>query len=430
MQPSTTFDNIISSNKLTQFNQSSSLSSSPPVTSDLHRHIPSANTNNITAMASNSLHSAQTPSAMGPPAHPASMASSSKKYLDISSLMSPPDQVIDSFSHTYHNYDAGKAVSYENDSEKHPMPMSPPISPYSKAMATTETPITPSSSIKDPVLYPSDETPSSPTQAPLFAPAEIDSHKRIIDEHLQARENNAFVVVSPPKRGDYELVLSFKSQIINKYKQNPQKWLEQERRQLKADQRARDKGVPRILAAKPAKTPRVRADRVQKPQPTPRPIRAHPAASPNRPAARVSVSGTPEPSRRVVAPNREDKDFNAQEDFCPPLDTLPSKPNCLKVDWKGQPVNLSNDPHVNLLHPEEVALASTLRLDCATYLTSKRRIFTKRLQCYQIGKEFRKTDAQQACKIDVNKASKLWAAFDKVNWLDSKWMEPFKQHQF
>jgi len=34
----------------------------------------------------------------------------------------------------------------------------------------------------------------------------------------------------------------------------------------------------------------------------------------------------------------------------------------------------------------------------------------------RIGKEFRKTDAQQACKIDVNKASKLWTAFDKVGW--------------
>ena len=51
-------------------------------------------------------------------------------------------------------------------------------------------------------------------------------------------------------------------------------------------------------------------------------------------------------------------------------------------------------------------------------------MFMRRLECIGIGKEFRKTDAQQACKIDVNKASKLWQAFDKVGWLDQKWMKP------
>jgi hypothetical protein len=95
------------------------------------------------------------------------------------------------------------------------------------------------------------------------------------------------------------------------------------------------------------------------------------------------------------------------------------------VDWKGQPIDLSKDPHARLLHPDEVALAGNLRLDCATYLTSKRRIFERRLQCLKTGKEFRKTDAQQACKIDVNKASKLWTAFDKVGWLDAHWVRKY-----
>ncbi|KAF7539606.1 hypothetical protein G7Z17_g12393 [Cylindrodendrum hubeiense] len=78
-----------------------------------------------------------------------------------------------------------------------------------------------------------------------------------------------------------------------------------------------------------------------------------------------------------------------------------------------------------LLHPDELTLAGNLRLDCATYLTSKRRIFERRLQCLRNGKEFRKTDAQQACKIDVNKASKLWTAFDKVGWLDAEWVRQY-----
>jgi hypothetical protein len=104
---------------------------------------------------------------------------------------------------------------------------------------------------------------------------------------------------------------------------------------------------------------------------------------------------------------------------------LPSKQNSLKVDWKGNALALSNDPFRHLLHPDELALAAGLRLDCATYLTSKRRIFMRRLDCFRIGKEFRKTDAQQACKIDVNKASKLWTAYEKVGWLNKEWMRHF-----
>jgi hypothetical protein len=135
---------------------------------------------------------------------------------------------------------------------------------------------------------------------------------------------------------------------------------------------------------------------------------------------KVQRAGTPD---RKVA--REDKDFNALPDYCPPKDSLPNKMNSLKVDWRGAPIDLRNDPNVLDLHPDEVALAGNLRLDCATYLTSKRRIFIKRVECIRIGKEFRKTDAQQACKIDVNKASKLWTAFEKVGWLNPKWVRQY-----
>jgi hypothetical protein len=118
-------------------------------------------------------------------------------------------------------------------------------------------------------------------------------------------------------------------------------------------------------------------------------------------------------------------DWITLPDYCPPTSSLPSKPNSLKIDWKGTPTDLSNDPDRHLLHPDEVLLASNLRLSCAAYLTSKRRMFLRRLECLQKDKEFRRTDAQQACHIDVNKASKLWAAFEKVGWLDKAWVEPF-----
>ncbi|KAL4731059.1 hypothetical protein ACLX1H_000018 [Fusarium chlamydosporum] len=363
-------------------------------------------------MAANSPHSAQT-SAMGPPIYPARNNTNNHPH-----LMSPPDPALDSFNHTrYH--DMGKPAPSKNDSGKHSMPMSPPISPYNKPVSTVEAPIESPNTIKDPLLYPNDEAPSSPSQQPLFASAEIEeTHNRIIERHIRARAQSpaTFARVSLPKREDYGLVLSFKSQVMENFVADPRGWLRQERGYLLA-QKAQGKRFPKIMPAKPTKAPRQRGDRVQKPQPTPRPIRTHPPAGPSpgagfvRPARRVSA--TPEPSRRAVAPNREDKDFDSLPDFCPPLSSLPNKPNSLKVEWKGQPLDLSNDPNRERLHPDEVSLASSLRLDAATYLTSKRRIFERRLTCFRNNKEFRKTDAQQACKIDVNKASKLWTAFDK-----------------
>ncbi len=127
--------------------------------------------------------------------------------------------------------------------------------------------------------------------------------------------------------------------------------------------------------------------------------------------------GAAAPAKRVIGTSREDVDFNALPDFAPPTSTLPpNNPRALKAEWRGQPLDLTNDPHRHLLHVAELHLASTLRLSCATYLCSKRRIFMARLDALRIGKEFRKTDSQQACKIDVNKASKLWSAYDRVGW--------------
>lgn len=159
--------------------------------------------------------------------------------------------------------------------------------------------------------------------------------------------------------------------------------------------------------------------RVVKPK-APRVPRAPRATTPAR-IRQTYGSLTPEPSRRQnVGSTREDKNFNALPDYSPPLSTLPNRPNSLKVEWKGAPIDLRDDPNRDLLHDDELTLAANLRLDCATYLTSKRRIFIARIECLRIGKEFRKTDSQQACKIDVNKASKLWAAFDKVGWLKAE----------
>ncbi|KAG5982464.1 hypothetical protein E4U55_001867 [Claviceps digitariae] len=371
---------------------------------------------------------------MAPPPPPSIPSVESKKS-NIPSLMSPPDAVLDSF---HQGYSAVRRSSRGNDSEQQtgshqqqPLPMSPPVSPYTKpitaanALSTTLSTVA-SQIVKDPVLYPGDEqSPSSPSAQPLFAPAERQHHKRIVDEHVRTRPRSIFGGVSPPERDDYELVLTFRSQVMKHFTANPKGWLLKTRAHLEADRRASAQRYHKIVPAKPVagtKSSKQRADRVSKPQAASRPMRTNAttngATRTSRPAGRASA--TPEPSRRVVAPNREDKDFNSIPDYCPPLDILPDRPNSMKVEWKGPPIDLSNDHYAHLLHPDELLLAANLRLDCATYLTSKRRIFERRVQCLHQKKEFRKTDAQQACKIDVNKASKLWVAFDKVGWLDAR----------
>lgn len=109
-------------------------------------------------------------------------------------------------------------------------------------------------------------------------------------------------------------------------------------------------------------------------------------------------------------------------DFSPvAADTLPKgNSRCLKIEWKGQPMDLRNDPDADKLHPAEVILASTLRLPCNVYLDSKRRLFCEKVTRLRSDMPFRRTDAQKACRIDVNKASRLFAAFEKVGWLNDE----------
>ncbi|CAI4054487.1 Fun19p SKDI_01G0370 [Saccharomyces kudriavzevii IFO 1802] len=105
-------------------------------------------------------------------------------------------------------------------------------------------------------------------------------------------------------------------------------------------------------------------------------------------------------------------------DFSPSLSTLPADTNkSLKIEWKGSPMDLSLDPLKNELHPAELILAQTLRLPCDLYLDSKRRLFLEKVYRLRKGLPFRRTDAQKACRIDVNKASRLFQAFEKVGWL-------------
>ncbi|TID29995.1 hypothetical protein CANINC_001507 [Pichia inconspicua] len=141
---------------------------------------------------------------------------------------------------------------------------------------------------------------------------------------------------------------------------------------------------------------------------------------------RLATSSPSTPKRqRTSTPITYNYDYRKIEDFCPPKNTLPNNNKCLKTDWKGQSMDLSDDPLINELHPAEVVLASILRLPCGVYLDSKRRIFQEKVKRMRYNLPFRRTDAQKSCKIDVNKASRLFAAFEKVGWFDEKHFQKF-----
>lgn len=159
-----------------------------------------------------------------------------------------------------------------------------------------------------------------------------------------------------------------------------------------------------------------------------------PRKAPRAPAAvhRESKSQSVEPQARKRAPpskhaplKAEDKDWAKLPDYSPPTSTLDKGAKPLKVTWKGSPNDLSNDPEVQHMHPQEVEAAAELKLFGAQYLANKRRIFIAKVACLREGKNFTKTAAQQACNIDVNKTSKLWEAYDKSGWFDQEHFQKF-----
>lgn len=129
------------------------------------------------------------------------------------------------------------------------------------------------------------------------------------------------------------------------------------------------------------------------------------------------------PSKKV-----EDRDVHWTEltDYSPPTSTLDAGGKKLSAWWdNGHSKPLEEDPDVHHLHPQEKHIAETLRLEGHKYMYNKRKIFQARLQALKDGKNFTKTAAQGACNIDVNKASRLWDAYNGAGWFDESWFEQF-----
>lgn len=291
---------------------------------------------------------------------------------------------------------------------------------------------------RDPVLYPIDsEIAEIPADQPLFS-SEPSIEDETVAKHITMHMAKFNEKVNRPTRDEYLLALSCIPVIGRIYNRNPGAYMkrthdETENQYWKAKRICAKPGTKAMPLTNIAPAPAFKqAKRPIKPvtaaNPIPR-VKRTPKASPKAKLLAYSPTGrSATPETRTTATKRpEDVDYNSLPDFSPPTSTLPKgNPKSLKADWPSSNLlNLSNDPDRAMLHEAELNLASTLRLSCATYLCSKRRIFRGRLEALKIKKEFRKTDAQQACKIDVNKASKLWTAYDKVGWFNEAYFEQF-----
>jgi len=368
----------------------------------------------------------------------------------VSSLMSPPEaKPFDSFHSTF----SPSTMSQESSFNQVKLPPiaadrkrtqsetdlpSPPVTPYTgnkKRKSNSEQidrDIVVSSS-RDPVLFPrNDSVADVATDEPLFGPVLPAAAEALVDQHITSHMARFENKLNKPTRDEYLLALSCVPVVSTQYNRNPAAWARQEReileRQLGMMNRYRPETVDtklKKIAPAPPKRTAVTQTRAQR---APR-VKRTPRSTPKQKTLDsfdVPPSSTPKPPR-ATGTNRDDTDYNSIKDYSPPIETLGGNTKALKADWKGQMLDLSNDPDRHALNPAELNLAATLRLSCATYLCSKRRIFEARVKALNIGKEFRKTDAQQACKIDVNKASKLWTAYERVGWFKPEHFEKYRK---
>ncbi|KAK9374647.1 uncharacterized protein V1513DRAFT_445543 [Lipomyces chichibuensis] len=308
--------------------------------------------------------------------------------------------------------------------------LSPPPSPFANTDNTARA---------DPPLFSSHGL--SDLRAAMFRP--------LVDVVRQNGVVAAAIEASSPKgdskESDNNYSEYFQSTVYEQYAKSPRRWLAAQREMLKLYKPQIATVISVTATQPPASAPTPRPSRVIKPRPqiqspsggmttrnsapsSPRivskkvrPLNVSPTVF-TLPTAQKRSSLSPESSPRMSTVH--DIDLDDVPDFCPPLSSLDGTKG-MRTDWKGNAMDLSDDPDRELLHPYELQLASVLRLPCAMYLDSKKRIFAERVFRARKGLQFRRTDSQKACRIDVNKATRLFVAFERVGWFDDKWLSPY-----
>jgi hypothetical protein len=331
---------------------------------------------------------------------------------------------------------------------------SPPISPWStitreeggSGVNTVCSPLMSDSGIRDPPLFSrSNSETGLSADEPLFPPSE--HHKpavagrpasalpsvRIVEKEIHAAvEQHIAAVPKPAVQPTKDEYFTFLEGVGQLYNRDPGRWLRQEQhffytRYGKGNpghgvQKSGQASPHRRIAPAPATVSKVSNSLGRSPR-KPRAPRT-PKASP-RSNLYDSFDANESPRLSTAAAAANKMDYESLPDYSPPLSTLPDNNKCLKPELRGSlansgPLDLSHDPLSSMLHPAELYLASALRLPCATYLRVKRLIFRELVRFARNGAEFKKTHCQQTCGIDVNKASSIWKAYNKVGWLDPK----------
>ena len=137
-----------------------------------------------------------------------------------------------------------------------------------------------------------------------------------------------------------------------------------------------------------------------------------------------SPKSPPPPRPPGSGPLPSDTDFQSLPDYCPPLNTLPNDDpeTIFKVEKLfSVHIDLSTDPDRHRLHKAEIILAQKLRFTCASYLCTKRRIFMGLVENLREGRDYKKSYAQNACKVDARKTRCLFSAFEAVGWFEPKY---------
>ncbi|KFY30562.1 hypothetical protein V493_01824 [Pseudogymnoascus sp. VKM F-4281 (FW-2241)] len=340
------------------------------------------------------------------------------KQLAMSALMSPPEATpYDRFPTAAETPSSSSSPSAVDSRKKSSISgtklqfLSPPVSPDTPTTAgPSSSPTTFDSRIRDPILYPPTTTDHDhdhhTPQPPLFGPSpqphpqhtptphhhhnrHHDSPtNRLVDQHIsRAHRKHLFRATSPPDRSDYILAIEFRSQVMRQCARDPGAWLARERQYLIDASRIRAAAASsRSTTSKSSPSSSNNSRSYPALAPSPAGVSSSRPRAPPKPRAkprrdRTATPDAPSRSRNTGTSTREDKEFHLLPDLAPAIESR-LRPNALKVEWKGAPLDLSADPHRALLDPEEVSLAANLRLDCATYLTSKRRIFVARRECW------------------------------------------------
>jgi len=370
-------------------------------------------------------------------------------------MSTPPEDRVEDFSLTPAKNPAmsqgrnftpkAKPAPVENsktpDNKKNPL-ISPPISPwmeknYKQGQNSQERgPVADKHDrdLPDPVLF-ADKRNRNVSEEPLFSSQPKASVDQVIKEHHTMQMTLVKNKLMIPTVEEYRQAVEFKSLLGIQYNRAPgafaKRGLEEEGKEYHQAKRLCASAGTKATPVPIAPAPRVGKRAIERVTPKPKATSSRAKRTPKTPSPLTKLMGHSPKGRSetpdgVSAQKRKDNDYLALPDYAPPTSTLPSNnPKCLKVEWPGSRGKVEEDKDRYLLHEAELYLASILRLDCAVYLTSKRRIFEARLNALRINKTFKKTDAQIICNIDVNKASRLWEAFEKVGWFDPAHFEKY-----